>query len=208
MSKGEIIKMDLDGTGNKQYRVLSINDKIAKVFGMSDISTLQLWYEDGSAVNTTIGGYAVPKYQDSELDTYLNTTWYNTLSFEAKSAIVPQTIVQDAWVSTDLDITDDRVGTETVGERNIYALSVQDIVNYLNVSPSNITNVNICKMFWNTETQQAGENFWLRSAGTEDGDYVYNVTTNGYIVLTNTANELGARPAFTIDLSKISYTRE
>ena len=111
--KGELLTMDLDGNGNKQYRVLSINDKIAKVLGMSDISTSQTYYADGALVNTTIGGYTVPKYQGGDIDTYLNTTWYNTLSAEAKSTIVPQTIVQDVWSVTGFSLNK-WVGSEIV----------------------------------------------------------------------------------------------
>lgn len=38
-TKGDLINMDLDGNGNKTYRVLVINGNMAKLFGMSDIST-------------------------------------------------------------------------------------------------------------------------------------------------------------------------
>ena len=51
--KGELLTMDLDGNGNKQYRVLSVNNNIAKVFDMSDISTSQVYYADGTLVTTT-----------------------------------------------------------------------------------------------------------------------------------------------------------
>lgn len=210
LTKGTIIYMDLDGNGNKPYRVLEdyLKGEYVKCLGMSDISTSQEYYADSPAVNTPIGGYTVVKYQGSDLDTYLDTTWYNTLSTEAKSAIVLQPIVQDAWVSTDLSITDNRVGTETAGERRAYALSVQDIVDYLNISPSNMTDVNLWKMFWNTETQSAEGNFWLRSATVETGydNFAYVVGTDGYISSMISYNPNSVRPAFTIDLSKISYT--
>ena len=39
--KGELINMNLDGNGNKTYRVLAINGNVAKLLGMSDISTSQ-----------------------------------------------------------------------------------------------------------------------------------------------------------------------
>ena len=89
VAKGDLIKLDLDGNGNKQYRVLSINDKIAKVLGMSDISTSQK-YNATDKVGTFTNGTTGQLYTGSDLDTYLNTTWYNTLTSAVKAAIVPE----------------------------------------------------------------------------------------------------------------------
>lgn len=38
--KGDLINMDLDGNGDKTYRVLSMNGNIAKVLGMDNMTIL------------------------------------------------------------------------------------------------------------------------------------------------------------------------
>lgn len=171
-TKGDLINIDLDGNGDKTYRVLTMNDNVAKLLGMSNISTSQAWSALDTLFTTTIGGQLVSKYQGSDLDTYLNTTWYNTLSVDAKAAIVPQTVMQDSWTASANFTPVKCVGTETVGERNAYALSIQDIVDYLGVEASYITRAAIWKMFWNIESAPASTeiSLWLCSghSGYED----------------------------------------
>lgn len=78
--KGELLTMDLDGNGNKQYRVLSINNNIAKVFDMSDISTSQRYY----AVETDYDNFAYFVGTDG----YINATSpYNPNSVRPAFAI-------------------------------------------------------------------------------------------------------------------------
>ena len=92
-TKGDLINMDLDGNGNKTYRVLAISGNVAKLLGMSDISTSQKYNatsKTGTFTNSTTGQL----YVGSDLDTYLNTTWYNTLCSAAKAAIVPESRTQ------------------------------------------------------------------------------------------------------------------
>lgn len=58
VAKGDLIKLDLDGNGDKQYRVLGINGNVAKLLGMSDISTSQKYNatsKTGTFTNGTIG---------------------------------------------------------------------------------------------------------------------------------------------------------
>lgn len=40
-AKGDLVNIDLDGNGNKTYRVLAMNGNVVKLLGMSDISTSQ-----------------------------------------------------------------------------------------------------------------------------------------------------------------------
>lgn len=202
-TKGDLINMDLDSKGNKTYRVLVINGNMAKLLGMSNISTSQAWGTNTYSIE--VAGQPISKYQDSDLDTYLNTTWYNTLSTEAKSAIVPQTIVQDAWSGTNYKPNICK-GTETVGERNAYALSVQDIVDYMGIDAPNITNTNIWKMFWNTESTPTEGDLWLCSGHWGYEDHAWFVYANG-ITYTGAAVNKCVRPTFTIDLSKIPFTK-
>lgn len=92
-TKGDLINMNLDGNGDKTYRVLAINGNVAKLLGMSDISTSQR-YNATSKTGTFINGTTGQLYMGSDLDTYLNTTWYNTLTSAAKAAIVPESRTQ------------------------------------------------------------------------------------------------------------------
>lgn len=55
-TKGDLINMNLDGNGNKTYRVLVINGNMAKLLGMSNISTSQAWSALDTLFTTTIGG--------------------------------------------------------------------------------------------------------------------------------------------------------
>lgn len=86
--------MDLDGKGAKQYRVLSMNGDVAKIMAMYD--TLKGAY-NSTNTTTTMGTLTVQKYEGSTIDTYLNTTWYNTLTSATKAAIVPEIVICDAW---------------------------------------------------------------------------------------------------------------
>jgi hypothetical protein len=70
---------------------LNVNGNVCKVLGMFDDLTSKY---NSTSMTTTFGSTTAQKYEGSTLDTYLNTTWYNTLSSEAKNAIVPENVVQ------------------------------------------------------------------------------------------------------------------
>ena len=139
--KGDIVKMNLDGT-KRQYRVLSVNGNVCKVLGMWDDFIIDY---NSTSTTTTFGSITAQKYEGSTLDTYLNTTWYNTLSSEAKNAIVPENVTQYCyqyydkpntpntptytyqcqvnWSDSDYDNADN-VGNVVVGNRNVFALDL------------------------------------------------------------------------------------
>lgn len=227
--KGNIISVNMTGSASN-YRVLSVSGTVVKLLGMTDIASKVY---DGDNTTTTMGGITVQKYASSDLDTYLNTTWYNTLSTTAKDAIVAQTITQDAWYwnssgspsysgtygtsvpgTSSYTISKYAGGTLTVGSRYVYALGVQDIIDYLNdgsvqVDTSAILrNVNIWKMYWNTTTKPSNYSYpWLRSAYADGSYYAWHVYGyDGRVVRDGVDYSLAVRPAFNLDLSKISYT--
>lgn len=228
--KGALINLDLDNKGEKQYRVLSIDGNVAKLLGMSDISTSQY---NATSKTTSMNTITVQQYAESTLDNYLNITWYNTLKDTIKDAIIPQTITQDAWYGSasgipsysgtygttvpgtnNYNISKFTRGPLRVGDRNIYALSVQDVISYLSdenmrVDTSAILrNVNIWKMFWNTEIQSDDySNLWLRSASATNTERVWAIGGSaGYLGFATPVNDAAVRPAFNIDLSKIPYS--
>lgn len=196
--KGDLILMDLDGNGDKEYRVLKINGNIAECLSMYDNNNRCKF---GS--NNT--------YSDSTLDTALNTTFYNTLSSAAKAAIVPKNIIQYQYTygnvynetthASDANYST-KIQKAVVGNRYVYALDIEDIEEYFN---NTFSVANVRRMFWNIETEKRAW-VWLRSSYDYDSNGVWIV--NGYsgrlfgYGITDT-NE--ARPAFQIDLSKITF---
>lgn len=218
--KGDIIILNMDGT-DRHYRVLNYNenDDIVEVVGLFKLNGT---YFNSTASNKT--------YQSSALDTYLNTTWYNTLSATAKAAIIDKTFRQDTWylnnsgnpdyngtyyngsATTNYTIS---LGSSSYGNsitRHVYALSVQDVVDYLEVTPqmtsenSTLNKANLEEMFGRFEGRP-----WFRSVY-PTGNYgllfqgVYSNIVGGSIN-SNGINYYGEyTPAFQIDLSLIDWS--
>lgn len=213
--------MNLDGT-ERQYRVLSVNGNICKVMGMWDDFTSK--YNETSTT-TTFGSTTAQKYESSTLDTYLNTTWYNTLSSEAKNAIVPENVIQYYykyydepntpntptytyqyqynWSDSDYENTDN-VGNVTVGNRNVFILDLKDIFDY--IGKICITSDELMTMFWNSTTK-VSKYLWLRSSDANDPSYAWRVSgSDGYLDDSDVTRSNVVRPALNLDMSKIQYT--
>ena len=221
VSKGSLVKMNLDGT-ERQYRVLSVNGNVCKVMGMWDDFTSAY---NSTSTTTTFGSTTAQKYEGSTLDTYLNTTWYNTLSSEAKNAIVPENVVQYCyryygepstpntptytyqfqynWSDSDYENADN-VGNVTVGERNVFALDLKDIFDY--IGKVCITSDELMTMFWNSTTRVSKYPWW-RSSDADGSEFAYGVDGDlGSLNSSYVLSSLVVRPAFNIDFSKISFT--
>lgn len=219
--KGTLIYMNLDGT-SRQYRVLSVNGNVCKVMGMwDDLTSIY----NSTSTTTTFGSTTAQKYDSSTLDTYLNTTWYNTLLSEAKNAIVPENVVQYCykyydepntpntptytyqyqynWTDSDYENADN-VGNVVVGNRNVFALDLKDIFDYL--GKVCITSNELMTMFWNSTTK-VSKYLWLRSSYADNSSRAWGVD-GGYGVLRyGGATTRGVvRPALNIDLSKIKWS--
>lgn len=224
--KGDLISMDLDGNGDKQYRVLKINGSKAMVLGMSDISTSQA-YNTTSKTGTFTNGTTGQLYAGSDLDTYLNTTWYNTLTAAAKAAIVPESRTQYiyqyydipntpntptytyqyqySWSGSDYDnanLTD----SISIGDRNVFALDLKDIFDYF--GKVCITSNELMELWTNQTSAVTAKLWWLSSAYVGVADFAWDVDgDNGDLGYMDVTNARAVRPAFTIDLSKIPFTR-
>lgn len=228
-AKGTIISMDLDGQGAKQYRVIKSSGEVAQVMAMYDTLTSKY---NSTSTTTNIGSLTVQKYEGSTLDTYLNTTWYNTLKDNVKAAIVPESVVCDAWY---LDSTGDpdytgtygssvpgtsnytiskyAGGTLNIGNRNVFALGVQDVIDYLNDSSIQVDtsailrNVNIWKMFWNDEVPHPGKYSWLRASVADSSDGAWFVYGDTGFLDGNFVDLSGVvRPALNLNLNQIEFT--
>lgn len=231
-AKGSIISMDLDGNGAKQYRVIKSSGEVAKVMAMYDTLTSKY---NTTSTTTTMGSLTAQKYEGSTLDTYLNTTWYNTLKDSVKAAIVPESMVCDAWYWSSSTTNGDPVysgtygnsvpgtnnysigkyngGTLNIGNRNVFALSVQDVIDYLNDSSVQVDttailrNVNIWKMFWNDETSHSGKYLWLLSSRADYSNLAWDVSGNtGTLDSDLVSSSHVVRPALNLNLSQIPFT--
>lgn len=219
----DVVKGDLITIENKQYRVLNVNDTIAEVLAMYDASTSQIFNTTSKTVSFTSGDSG-QQYKGSDVDTYLNETFFATLSTTMRTAIVPKNINQDMWGDSEYLIHYrpyyhlisgssqtyyyvGTYGTAEIGSRNVYILSIGDIINYLGV-PDNgdFTDTDILQMFWGETSNR--KSLWLRSAYGKDNIYIYYVDTYyNYISGLKYNSGRAIRPAFQIDLSKIAYTK-
>lgn len=215
--------MDLDGKGAKQYRVLSMNGDVAKVMAMYD--TLTSVY-NSTSTTTTFGSTTAQKYADSTLDTYLNTTWYNTLTSAAKAAIVPENVVQHCyqyydepntpntptytyqyqynWSDSDYKNAND-VGNVTVGDRNVFALDLKDIFDYF--GKVCITSNELMTLFWNS-TAKVSKYLWLRSSSADGSGGAWLVDGDGGTLTygSHVIDSFVVRPALNLNLSQIDFT--
>lgn len=217
--KGDLITMNLDGT-DRLYRVLKIVDgTTVEVLGMWNLGVTRQFHSSSN------------NYARSLLRTYLNTTWYGTLSDIAKAAIVPKTIVQDSWDfgttgspqysgtygtsvpgSNSYTISLVNANFATVGTDYVYALSVQEVLDYLSDSSvlvdtsAMLRNQNLWAMFWN-QASSASEYLWLRSARSGNATFAIHVRgDNGDLFSSKVNISRAFHPAFQIDLSKIDFT--
>lgn len=218
--KGDLITMNLDGTDRK-YRVLSVNGNICKVMGMFDDLTSVY---NSTSTTTDFNGTTAQKYDGSTLDAYLNTTWYNALSIEAKNAIVPENVVQYCykyydkpntpntptytyqyqynWSDSDYENADN-VGNITVGNRNVFALDLKDIFDYMDKVC--ITSDELMTMFWNSTTK-VSKYLWLRSSYAGLSIRAWGaVGSRGYLLDRDVTLRNVVRPALNIDMFKIQY---
>lgn len=217
-NKGDLINIE-----GKQYRVLKTNGDIAEVLAMYNPSS------------TTQSFGTTQIYANSSADTYCNETFYNGLSSTLRNAIVEKTFTQDSWfrgssghssaievyqgVSTDINyvmsLMNKSFGASIT--RKCYMISIQDIIDYIGattamtVETTTLKQENIWKLFWNQSTKPGTGAFyypWLRSASTNDSATVFDINSNtGRLDYDNSQNEYIIRPAFQVDLSKISWTK-
>lgn len=209
--KGSLIQIE-----GKLYRILKMNGTVAEVLCMYDVD------DTGSAFSTADD----QEYDISTLDEVITTTGYALLSDEVKAAIVQKTFTQDSWgfsggaivytgkqggtIGSEytLSLVDQGTGSIT---RNIYALSVQDVIDYLEVTgdmtedTTTLTMENLNTMFWDSANTRT-DSIWLRSAVSDDPGFVYCVHGgSGSILFAPASYIYKVRFAFQIDLNKITF---
>lgn len=202
--KGDLINMDLDGNGNKTYRILKMDNNVAEVMAMYDTST------------------EIPPF-DSKLSNI-----YATFSNTAKAAIISKTMYQYQYnynssvynAETHASYIDynTKVQVKSIGKQFIYGIDLEHIENYFN---SVFSSEDLWLLFWNTTSRPtSSKDIWLSSATNYSNnpeeaqyiciDYLGWITNNVVMRRVNgrtNYNYLPIRPAFCIDLSKISFTK-
>ena len=204
VKKGDIIKLD-----NIPFRILRIDGDIAEVLSMQ-------YTEQSVALGTSTSN----TYNGCEADTYLNGTYYNSLSASVRGAIVDKTFTQDMWlwygdgtpiyncVRTNGKAYKISKGTlsATAITRHCYLITCQDIIDYLEATPemtaenTTITGANLTKML-----SYGGTQLQLTTCS------AYSNTTTSILAVSDTiggniaADARKVLASFKIDLSKITY---
>ena len=220
--KGDLINMDLDGNGDKTYRVLKTHRNTALCMQVGSYSH-QVKYNSTSKQGSFLGGKTGELYAGSDLDIYLNTTWYNTLSDNAKAAIVPENITQymyrmydepnepntptytyqyESYTSSMGYDNADLLDSIVVGTRNVFAIDLKDIFDYF--GKVCITNSELCEFF---KPSSLFQNFWLRSVSWYGTSRPWYFVSNSFGIDGGIFNNMYVLPAFCVDLSKISFTK-
>ena len=212
LKKGDIIAVDLTGNGEEKFRVLAIEGTAAKLLAMEDAAKISFGDD-----NT---------YAGSRLDKFLNEEWFGRLTDAAKAAIVPQEIAQSrcTWHDEPDAIEEDNP-TYTyqhqynwndddydnwnveevvpVGERNVFALDIKDIYDY--VGKRWITSAELNTLFFGSD-KATWSWVWLRSALAGNSSRAMSVGgVTGSVGSSNAPNSVAARPALNIDISKVEW---
>ena len=239
VTKGSKISLDTDNNGTTgEYLVISVDGNNAELWAKESIAN-KCWYDTGMGETANVLGVDFVKYFGSDLDTYLESTWYAGLDEGVKGAIVNKSITQYAYkhnnaseddalikypgYELDSNVPADILATDDIGtvkyylnyygevetaSRHAYLLDAKDVLAYIGCNDEESTKLNfknIITMF----DLDGTENFWLRSA---NDDYNANMVTYfGRVSELFAVMDLGSaevRPAFTIDLSKLTLTDE
>lgn len=226
--KGDLITLN----DNKKYRVLKTNETEAFVLAMDNASD-SLTYWDKESNQTTDGfGKEGTKYEGSNVDNFLENTWYANLESsqpEMYGAIKPVTIYQNMYEYhvpyPVTDIPEDyfakgenptttmsspppfdpyyiSCGHESVlvGQRHVYALGLEDIVDY--VGKDNLKKEDLRGMYFESSTDTTYTTFWLNSAYEfyKTASWQANFKGNN-LIMNYTYLTCAVRPSFVIDLA-------
>lgn len=197
-SKGDLIEIE-----GKQYRVLNMDGSVATLFTMYDPITWQDYGVSNDYVYSVVARILLNYFNpylsnamqaaiiESKIAQYeytYNTSSYNATTHASYANYSTRTEKQPITVDT-------------------YVLGVEDIEEYFG---GRFSTSDIKMLFWNTTNVPTDKSsIWLNSAEKDTTNYVWYVNGRyGYIGQTQTreGNLAWIRPAFKINLSKISYT--
>ena len=211
---GDLIELDLDNSSMKPYRILSKDNSIVKVMSMYDTDITIVY-------NNEITGNLDYLYAGSNVDIYLNTTFYNSLSNSIKKAIISKNQTQDIYTKMP-DLTEDMtatykiedtdgsyigldyVSTTDVGERNIFLLGIEDIFTYF--GKDNITIAELQQM-WTNSIEDSSVDAWWLSTAEDSKEGFWQVLNNMGLSANPPDSEAAVRPVFNIDLSLVEFNK-
>ena len=215
--KGDIINIDMNGDGtDEQYLVL-------KNVGGSIVECLS---RIGRGNRFAFSGNI---YEDGPLDVDMNTTYYDTLSGEAKLAIVDKTFYQEEWAmgtvgtvvytgvrtsdgnSYQLSLVNSNYGNLLT--RHIYVSSISDILDFLGTT-TEMTAANTTLRSENlTVFRDDGRPTMLLSSKRNNSSDIFIVSTPSTTSQSRITDQpatsfigYSAFPAFQIDLDKITWS--
>ena len=207
VNKGDIIIMSEDGV-NRRYRVLKCNGAIAEVF--------------------TFYGVSVPPMSCTFTNSLTDPErYYNNVlgNCDLKKAIIKSNICQNLYLYSDNsgDISDPDLIIDSFGksyfykkvqdyeasEHYCYLLSLDDIRTYFN--NQNFTGAQLNELLFGISTKSSTSSCrtWLRTYCNDPSISALLVRSHvGDIVSTAIVNTRQYLVAFTVDLSKVSWTKE
>ena len=170
------------------------NDDDYLVIAKTNVENIQFNHttrEDGLNAST---------YEDSDIDKYLENTWYNTLSTKVKQAIKETQIKQVSYSSPDTLESKQDIGpngqTYNTISRHVFLSSVEEFSKVVDIKDEGKM-----KAFLDGKTLWTRDSYITPRGGAEilyanSGHLYYDIVVNSYNV----------RPSFVIDLSKVDYT--
>lgn len=195
-------------SGPTKFLVLKTDGSTAELLATTNYQNSV--FNTSSVTTRDSAGQTVQKYEGSTLDTLLNTTYYNSLSDIIKSKIKAKEITQNTWQMNNTPanatvsafngstITYKKTGIVGTYERKVYALDIQDVIDYLGTF---FTGAQLNTMFFGT-SEMVYEFACLRSGDYVSSDAAFRVNgASGILSRINyddSSNE--ARPSFTITL--------
>lgn len=221
--KGDIIHFDALGDGTqKRFKVMKVDENNTTLMSLDD--SISSVYNKPSVTDVFDDGKSYQKYEDSALDSMINTTYYNSLSARVKAAIIPTNRIQSCYrridgasgLSTDLKIQAsnnivygyNKVTQKTVGNRNCFALDIDDIKDYFGDSIDVINYTDIVNTFFN---ETVTDYIWTASAHVDNhyGTTAFGIGSYfGFLNGQYSDNNYTVRPVFRINLSTIEYSKE
>ncbi|MCQ2547847.1 MAG: DUF6273 domain-containing protein [Clostridia bacterium] len=179
---GDLVKL---GTSEKTFYVTKVNGTNIEVLDQQAATSMKF---DADGTKTTFGdGNDYLAYAGSDIDKYLEETYYPALPDDVKAKIVAQNIKQSAYYSTDRRTTE-----VAVGDRHAYPLDM-DVV-------GSLTNAERAEIFADDCL------CWLRSAGSfKNTDAWYVNGQYGYLYCSSYDNNWGIYAAFTINLEGLDF---
>ena len=199
LQSGTIVK--IEGT---EYIILEQKEK-DKYLVMAAINVAEKVFQDHCTYRVKTETQVRPDgqpsnlYEGSRIDKYLERFWYNRLSSEMKAAIQDTAIQQKAFNSRFIEQNDI---TSRIIVRHVFLPGLDEIMN-----ATSLKDKEKFREFINNE------NIWTRDAYVWElyscrvkGQQVLYLNSNrGDIFASAVQFKNGVRPAFVIDLSKISY---